>query len=107
MKYLCCKKITSYWKRYDILYSTFGFFEKRLFAQNIAIARNYSIEVIEKRREVLLQQNQINQINDENNKGMCFVDSLLRSTIDGETLSNEQILNEAQTFMIAVSIQII
>lgn len=65
--------------------------------------------MIEKRKNLLIQQDQLKKFDEDENdaKGMCFVDILLRSTINGESLPNEQILSEAQTFMIAVSITVV
>lgn len=107
LKNLCAKRVYSYWKRFNILYSTFAYREKRLFDENMRIARQFVIDVIENRLQYLLKQNSDPNNHDlkgDNGKGMCFVDILLQSTIDGQPLSNEYILDETHTFMIGVSI---
>lgn len=97
----------SYWRRFDILFSTIGYSDKRLFDDRIQFVTKYAIEVIEARRKILLQTN-IDKYSDENDQdksnGMCFIDVLLQSAIDGLPLTNEEILDEVQTFMIAVSV---
>ncbi|XP_055325682.1 cytochrome P450 4d2-like [Sitodiplosis mosellana] len=103
---LCVKRISSYWKRFDILFSTFAVREKRLHDENMAIARDFAMQVIENRRKFLLQQNTANNsdsVDQEDGgkaKAMCFVDTLLQSAIDGEPLSNEDILDQMHTLMI-------
>lgn len=76
----------------------------------MTVARKFAIEVIEKRRKYLLEQNSASNNNNYNgdgrqNKGMCFVDILLQSTIDGQPLTNEDMVDQMHTFMIGVSIE--
>lgn len=106
LKYICVKRITSYWKRFDILFSIFALHEKKLLDENMKIARDFTVNVIENRRKFLLQQNRTNNNEDEISKGMCFVDMLLQSTVDDQSLSDQDILDQMHTFMIAVSLQI-
>lgn len=98
----------SYWRRFDILFSTIGYSDKRLFDERTQFVTKYAIEVIETRRKILLQTN-VEKYSDENDQvksnGMCFIDILLQSAIDGLTLTNEEILDEVQTFMVAVSVE--
>lgn len=98
---LSFNKVTSYWKRFDILYSIFGFAEKQQLMQSIAESKRQAAQVIENRRTFLIANGTRNS-----DAGKCFVDILLESTINGQTMNNQEILDEIQTVLIAVSIQI-
>lgn len=66
--------------------------------QNIVESKRQATEVIKKRRRVLIENG--TRINDDGN---CFVDILLKSSIDGQALNNQEILDEIQTVLVAVS----
>lgn len=120
---LITKRFTSLWRRFDIFYATFGYKEKREQQRYIRIMHDFADEIIEKRRAYLINQQQksTNGINgngisahaddknvDDNSdlngsKKMVFLDVLLQATVDGRPLSNEEIIEEANTFMFAVS----
>lgn len=77
----------------------------------MAIARNFTVKVIENRRNFLLNAAINNNDDDEEDredggkiKGLCFVDILLQSTINGQPLPNEDILDHMHTLMIGVSV---
>lgn len=84
----------------------------------------FADQIIEKRRDYLIKQrhkssngingngngisthtdNHIDDNGDLNrSKKMVFLDVLLQATVDGKPLSNEEIIEEANTFMFAVS----
>lgn len=72
----------------------------------------FSNEIITKRREYLLkkQPNDNHDIVAEaddigSSKKQVFLDILLQSTINGQPLSNEEILEETDTFLFAVIIK--
>lgn len=98
----------SYWRRFDILFSTLGYADQRVLDDRIQFVKKYAIDVIEARRKLLLQKIAIETLSDQNdvdkNSGMCFIDVLLQSFIDGLPLTNEEISDEVQSFMAAVSL---
>lgn len=69
--------------------------------QNIAESKRQATQVIENRRRFLCANGARNT-----DAGKCFVDILLESTIDGQTMNNQEILDEIQTVLIAVRISI-
>lgn len=74
----------------------------------------FTNEIIEKRRQYLVskQKTEDNKSNENvseddvigRSKKMVFLDILLQSTIDGKPLTNEEILEETDTFLFAVSL---
>lgn len=107
LKRVSFKRMMSYWRRFDIFFSTFGYADKRLFNDRLKFVKNYAIDVIETRRKLLLQKLNTETLNNEHNEdknnGKCFLDILLQSVIDGLPLTNDEILDEVQSFMVAVS----
>lgn len=95
------KKNTSYWKRFDPLFAIFARSEKCQLDKYKAIVNDFAIDVIQKRREHLMKK-PVNQ--SEPSAEQCFIDILLQSTIDGQLMSDGEILDEAKTIMIAVNI---
>ena len=73
----------------------------------IKILHNYTTKVIEDRREVLKNKLQKIPTNEETHEfndiglknRMALLDVLLQSNVNGEPLSNEDILEEVETFM--------
>lgn len=73
----------------------------------------FTNQIIVKRREYLINKQEIDKSNESvnqpaddeivQNKKMVFLDVLLQSTNDGKPLTNEEILEETDTFMFAVS----
>lgn len=104
LKYICVKRVTSYWKRFNILFSIFASDEKKQLDENTRIVHEFAVKVIENRRKFLLQKNPTDDNNNDAamSKGMCFVDILLQSTIDDQPLSDQDILDQMRTFMIGV-----
>lgn len=99
------------WRRFDFLYATLGYKEKQQRDECIRIMHDFSNEIIAKRREYLLNQSTEKGDKTENDdsaiggsKKMVFLDVLLQSTIDGKPLGNEEILEETDTFLFAVSL---
>ncbi|XP_055325679.1 cytochrome P450 4d2-like [Sitodiplosis mosellana] len=105
LKHVCSKRMMSYWRRFDILFSTFGYSDKRIFEDRKQFVKQFAVEVIESRRKILLEKMDTEKSSDENNPNknirMCFLDVLLQSLIDGLPLSNEEMLDEVQLFMAA------
>lgn len=66
-----------------------------------AIVNDYAIDVIQKRRQYLMKK-PVNR--SEPSAEQCVIDILLQSTIDGQPMSDEEILDEVKTIMIAVNI---
>lgn len=73
----------------------------------------FTNEIIEKRRQYLINKQKTEDNKSHGNvfeddvigrsKKMVFLDILLQSTIDGKPLTNEEILEETDTFLFAVS----
>lgn len=110
---LITKRFTSIWRRFDILYAIFGYKEKRAQQRYIRIMHDFADDIVAKRRDYLIQQqktktgNVPTRADDDDDikrsKKMVFLDILLQATIDGKPLSNEEIIEETNTFMFAVS----
>ena len=66
----------------------------------------FTTNIIEKRREKLVNQENVNLVNlDDNDVGlkkkMCLLDVLLQSTVEGKSLTNDDIQEEVDTFTFA------
>lgn len=114
---LLTKRFTSIWRRFDILYAIFGRKEKRAQQQYIRVMHDFADDIIAKRRDYLIEQqkaatgNGISHADNDDDdddikrsKKMVFLDILLQATIDGKPLSNDEIIEETNTFMFAVSV---
>lgn len=114
---LLTKRFTSIWRRSDVLYAIFGYKEKRDQKKHIRVMHEFASQIIEKRRDYLIQQQNSAATIDDNgptsnnagndddakpSKKMVFLDVLLQATIDGKPLSNDEIIEETNTFMFAV-----
>lgn len=114
---LLTKRFTSIWRRFDILYAIFGYKEKREQQKCIRIIHEFAYQIIEKRRDYLIQQQNLTATVNENgltsnnadndddaqrSKKMVFLDVLLQAKIDGKPLNNDEIIEETNTFMFAV-----
>lgn len=80
------------------------------FKKGIAIVREFTDSIIVKRRNELIKENEakqngisIEEDSDVPKKKMALLDILLQSEIDGQPLTNEDIREEVDTFMFAVS----
>lgn len=89
-------------KRINILFRCSRMYYRELKA--LKVLHGFTNSVIARRRSELM--NSIQQANNENEFGIknktAFLDLLLRSTIDGQPLSNEDIREEVDTFMFEV-----
>lgn len=113
---LITKRFTG-WRFFDSLYAIFGYIEKREQHKYIRIMNEFANQIIEQRREYLIKQQQTIVSTNENgsmsNYADCadysqrsqkkvFLDVLLQATIDGKPLSNDEIIEETNTFLFAV-----
>lgn len=92
------------WMKLDFLYQFSS--NKRETERYSKILRDFTTDVIEKRREKLrveLEEEGEVEIDDEIGlkKKMCLLDVLLRATVDGEPLSNADIQEEVGNFTFA------
>lgn len=104
------ERISSIWRRVDLLYSTLFYKEKQEQDRIYRIVHDFSNKIITKRREILTNENSSGFVdfesvkNHENRRGKSvFIDVLLGATINGKPLTNEEILDETHTFMTAVN----
>lgn len=99
-------RFSNLWKRFDFLYSTFGYKEKQQHDKNIEIMHEFSRRVIVQRRELLTNKENLKLKDEEDTIGlkrkMAFLDVLLQSKINDKPLSDDEILEEVTTFMFAV-----
>lgn len=111
IKRLIVIRFNSLWKRYDILYSTFANKEKRRFDECVKQTRDFNNQIIINRRKQLLEskdkdvETKETDLDDSRigrSKKMAFLDMLLQATINGRPLTNEEIIEEVDTFMFAV-----
>lgn len=108
-------RFSNMWKRSEILYSIFAHAEKKRVDELVKIVHAFTDDIIIKRRNKLLATEQqpidAQKISDDDriggSKKMALLDILLQANVDNEPLTNEQIRAEVDTFMFAVSIQII
>lgn len=104
-------RMFSVWRHIDFLYATIGYKEKCEQEKHIRVMHEFTNQIIVKRREYLinkqkLEKSSVNQPADDEivqNKKNVFLDVLLQSTNDGKPLTNEEILEETDTFMFTVS----
>lgn len=91
-----------YWKRFDILFGIFAWWEKCRLDKYYQIMNDYTIGVIKNRRKRLLQKKvqKLSSCVDQ----QCVIDILLQSTTDGKSMTDKEILDEVKTIMIAVNI---
>lgn len=92
-----------FWRRSDFLFSFSK--DKKRYDECLEIIHTFTRGVVEIRREALLKAEN-EQSNDENEnlgikKKMALLDILLKSTVDGQPLSNADIIEEVNTFMFA------
>lgn len=90
------KRAFTFWQRFDILFSTVFYKEKHLLKRNINFIRRSVHKFIKKRREFLL-----NKPNDQNINSV-LIDTFLQATINGQSLSDKEIFDEAITFIFVV-----
>lgn len=101
-------RLGNIWQKYDVLFKIFA--NKLYVKQNelVQILHNFTEEVIKARRDELVQslkQEKNVDLNDEVGKRsskMALLDILLKSSVDGQSLSNEDIREEVDTFMFGV-----
>lgn len=92
----------NFWQRYDVLFNLFGGKWKRKIDNCLHVLHNFSNSIILKRRDELLKNYGKSDDGVDQGKRMALLDILLKSTIDGKPLSNEDIREEVDTFMFEV-----
>jgi cytochrome P450 family 4 len=89
-----------FWKRSDFLFKFSK--DKKRYDECLEIIRTFTRGIVEKRREALLNENESLIEENENlgiKKKMALLDILLKSTINGQPLTNADIIEEVDTFM--------
>lgn len=94
--------MVQFWKRSDFMFSLTR--DKIRYKECLDILHTFTRDIVEKRRAALANgNNNFDDIwNDEGigrKKKMTLLDVLLKSTINGHPLSNEDIAEEVDTFM--------
>lgn len=91
-------------KRIDFIYRFTGMYHREIKA--LKVLHEFTDSVIATRRHELANSIKTESDGNENEFGIktktAFLDLLLQSTIDGESLSNEDIREEVDTFMFEV-----
>lgn len=99
-------RFLNFWKRNDLLFSLFAREDKKQMDQCVTVLHNFTDKVIRDRRKLLLTENRDESVTDETSIGrkrrMALLDVLLKSTIDGQPLTNQEIQEEVDTFLFAV-----
>lgn len=95
-----------FWQRNDFLFS---FTEsKKRYDQCLKILHTFTREIVEKRRETILNDEGAGEVNylDDDDVGLkrklALLDVLLKATVDGKPLTNSEIAEEVDTFMFEV-----
>lgn len=98
---LTVERMKSLTGRYNITHSLSKNYHKQKKANNIL--HSYTDRVINQRRNELKNDNNENESDDLGcKKKMAFLDLLLKTTLDSQTLPHEMIRDEVNTFMFAV-----
>lgn len=95
-----------FWTRNDILVNIIPWGQKQRYNEVLSTIYEFSNKVILKRRDFLVAQktdNGSSSSNDYVDDKIVFLDSLLQSSVDGESLDNEEILDQVNTLTFNVS----
>lgn len=105
MKDTIYRRTISIWKLSDWLYPLSRDYWKEKRA--LKIIHNTTDSVIKKRRQFLLENPEIENITENNNettkKRLSFLDILLKGSIDGRPLTNQEIREQVDTFLFEVN----
>lgn len=101
MTYIISDRLMHVWQRTDVLFK-FSKYKKR-YDECLKILHGFTRQIIEKRRNMLIDEDiDIKDLDDDSigtKKKLAFLDILLKSTVDGQPLSNADIAEEVDTFM--------
>lgn len=95
-------RLANVWQRNDVMFNLFGGKWKLKIDNCLHVLHNFSNSIIMKRREELIKHNPPKSDDVGTGKRMALLDILLKSTIDGLPLSNEDIREEVDTFIFEV-----
>lgn len=94
----------TFWRRNSFLFSLTK--EKKLYDKDLKILHTFTREIVEKRRETILNDigaGEVNYLEEDDGIGikkkLALLDVLLKATIDGKPLTNAEIAEEVDTFM--------
>jgi cytochrome P450 family 4 len=93
----------TFWRRNYFLFSLTK--EKKLYDKNLKILHTFTREIVEKRRETILNDDgagEVSYLEDEGvgiKKKLALLDVLLKASVDGKALTNAEIAEEVDTFM--------
>lgn len=91
-----------FWRRNEFIFSFFN--AKKRYDKCLEVLHNFTREIVEKRRETILNDagaGEVNILDDDvgTKPKQALLDVLLKSTINGKPLTNEEIAEEVDTFM--------
>lgn len=91
-----------FWQRNDFFFSLIK--AKQRYDYCLQVLHGFTNDIIEKRRKTILNDEGAGEINDLDDdvgikKKLALLDVLLKSTVDGKPLTNEDIAEEVDTFM--------
>lgn len=108
MTSIIASRFANIWQKNDLLFKIFARDIHDRQKKVIETLHNFTEVIIRTRRDELVQSAQSNDDADVNmdnglrSNKMALLDILLKSSIDGEPLSNEDIREEVDTFMFGV-----
>lgn len=102
--HIIMKRLSNVWKRSNLLFWLFANNEYREFYKSVEILHEFTDSIIQQRRKSLDGKPIIETSNEIGIRNkMAFLDILLKSTVNGKPLSNEEIREEVDTFMFEVN----
>lgn len=97
-------RFSSCWTQNDILFNIIPWSGKKRYNEILKTIYTFSNDVILKRRAHLLaKKSEDDNSDNESDEKIVFVDSLLQGSVDGESLGNDEILDQVNTLTFNVS----
>lgn len=101
MTYIITNRMMHVWKRPDVIFNLTK--DKAIYDKHLEVLHSFTRNIIEKRREMIVNEDiEIPDLDDESvgmKKRLALLDVLLKSTVDGQPLTNAEIAEEVDTFM--------
>jgi len=101
MTYIITNRMMHVLKRPDVIFNLTK--DKAIYDKHLEVLHSFTRNIIEKRREMIVNEDiEIPDLDDESvgmKKKLALLDVLLKSTVDGQPLTNADIAEEVDTFM--------